>query len=93
MSSVLGPQVRMRREMWLLSHSRILLYGALKGAPLTKRGKVLLRQQRERTRAALKGFKRMATAHGVELPTEVVHSILLLAGVEIPESLGHIVSV
>ncbi len=74
-----------------MGYSKILRYGACKGAPLTQQDRELLTQQRERTRTALLGFARMrrGAANGIGLPRDVVVTILVMAGLEVEESFGY----
>ncbi len=84
-----------REDSRISSYSQILRYGACKGAPLTHQCWELLRQQRDCTRAALRGFARARRrgANGVGLPRDVVVSILVMAGLEVEESFGYSVHV
>jgi hypothetical protein len=71
-------------------YTRILFYAACKGAVLTQRGRNLVMKQRDCTRAALQGFVRARRRgpSGVALPDELVGIILVMAEVELEESLG-----
>jgi hypothetical protein len=85
----------------LLEYGTVLRYAAQNGAPLTQRGHKLLSQQRESSRTALLALSRVrktsligssrahgAACEGVELPPDVLKTILMAAEMEIGETFG-----
>jgi hypothetical protein len=79
----------------------VLRYGNVKGGRLTQRGLDLLNQQRECSRTALLAFSRVRSAffrrssrarpvacEGVQLPLDVIATIMIAAGLEIGETFG-----
>ncbi len=85
----------------LMEYYGVLRYAKEKGSPLTQRGLDLLGQQRECSRTALLAFSRVRSAflrgssrprgaacEGVQLPPDVVATIIIAAGLEIGETFG-----
>jgi hypothetical protein len=90
----------------LMQYYGVLRYGKEKGSPLTQRGLDLLSQQRECSRTALLAFSRVRSAflrrssrarsaacEVVQLPLDVIATIMIAAGLEIGETFSFTVHV